>query len=273
MQEYMLSSGIRLKYREKGQGPSVLMLHGWTSGSWLFESLIDHLADRYHCIAPDLKGHGQSDKPLDSPYTMAAMLDETREFIAALGLDSMVIIGHSMGGMLAQKLFVENGHRLDIRGLVLLGTSPGTPEPTRQLKRIIKGMRKNILKYNTHAPPALMRKVAVSGYDPEFAKNHPEKIEFVLEQAEKVPPTQRVDLFEDMSNNYCVLQELPGIDVPCLCLCGSKDSLLPATRIIAQMIPTARMIEYEGAGHIINWEREQQVNQAVADFLEEFRPV
>ncbi len=267
MPECRLSNGLCLRYREKGNGPVVLMLHGWTGGSWFFDSLIEHLSPEHRCIAPDLKGHGHSDKPLDSSYTMAALVSETREFVDKLGLTNIAVIGHSMGGMIAQQLCLDHGSELGIRALVLLSTGPGSPVASKQLRRIVKGMRRNIERHGTHAPKALARRVAITGYDPEFVKQAPEKIEFALDQAEKVPPDQRVDLFEDMSTNFCLLDRLSEITAPCLCICGTKDNLMPATELLAERIPNAKLVSLERAGHMICWEREAEVNQAVADFL------
>ncbi len=91
--------GIRMHYLEWGERgkPDLLLVHGWTSfaGSW--SSVAEHFQDRYHIIAPDLRGHGESDKPLTG-YRLRDFAEDLRQLIGNLELQKPGYIGHSWGG-------------------------------------------------------------------------------------------------------------------------------------------------------------------------------
>ncbi len=94
--EFTTSDGVTLRYREAGSGPTVLMLHGWSQGAALFKHQLSGLSDRYRTIALDMRGHGQSDKP-DHGYRIARLATDLHEFLQALDLQSVDLIGHSAG--------------------------------------------------------------------------------------------------------------------------------------------------------------------------------
>jgi pimeloyl-ACP methyl ester carboxylesterase len=91
----------RIKYRVLGNGPDVLLLHGWASSSRMWQRLMNDLAGRYRCIALDLPGFGESDKPEGSWYSIAHYVEIVAQFARALELTNPVVFGHSMGGMIA----------------------------------------------------------------------------------------------------------------------------------------------------------------------------
>jgi pimeloyl-ACP methyl ester carboxylesterase len=90
----------RIKYRVLGNGPDVLLLHGWASSSRMWQRLMNDLAGRYRCIALDLPGFGESDKPEGSWYSIAHYVEIVAQFTRALELTNPVVFGHSMGGMI-----------------------------------------------------------------------------------------------------------------------------------------------------------------------------
>ena len=94
--EFTTSDGVTLRYIEAGDGPTLLMLHGWSQGAALFKHQIAGLSDRYRVIAPDMRGHGLSDKP-DFGYRISRLAADLDEFMAGLDLDDVNLLGHSAG--------------------------------------------------------------------------------------------------------------------------------------------------------------------------------
>lgn len=97
----VLPSGLQVTYRVAGDGPPVLLLHGWAASWGLWKDAMLALeAGGYRAYAPDHVGCGDSSKPLSAytPATYAAHLDG---FVSALGLDQFVLVGHSLGGHIA----------------------------------------------------------------------------------------------------------------------------------------------------------------------------
>lgn len=94
--------GYKRAYVMEGQGPAILLLHGvgMDHESWL--PVIARLRDRYTIIAPDLLGHGQSDKPR-ADYSVAGYANAMRDLLAVLGVGSVTVVGHSLGGGIAMQ--------------------------------------------------------------------------------------------------------------------------------------------------------------------------
>lgn len=117
---------VRLRIAEAGPGQRPFMLvHGFTGAKEDFTDWLDALAEAgWHAVAPDLRGHGASSAPAqESAYTFESMADDCLRLADALGWDSFVLLGHSMGGMIAQFMALDAPAR--IAGLVLMDTSHG----------------------------------------------------------------------------------------------------------------------------------------------------
>src|SRR3954453_1565822 len=95
--------GSRVSYRCGGQGPLLVMIHGITSSSASWESVLPALAERFTVLAPDLLGHGQSDKP-SGDYSLGSHACLVRDLMLTLGYESGTVVGHSLGGGIAMQL-------------------------------------------------------------------------------------------------------------------------------------------------------------------------
>ncbi len=117
---------LRLTVTEAGAGGRpLLLLHGFTGARTDFEHWIDPLAELgYHVVAPDQRGHGASDQPDDeAAYSFEAFRDDALALADALGWDRFALLGHSMGGMIAQHVAIAAPERL--AALVLMDTGAG----------------------------------------------------------------------------------------------------------------------------------------------------
>ncbi len=117
---------VTLRIAEAGAGQRPLLLvHGFTGAKEDFTDWLGQLATLgWHAVAPDLRGHGASSKPAaESAYSFELMADDCLRLADALGWDSFVLLGHSMGGMIAQFMALAAPGRL--AGLILMDTSPG----------------------------------------------------------------------------------------------------------------------------------------------------
>ena len=104
-----VSSGD-LAYADEGEGPAVVLLHGFPTSSHLWRDLVPILAPRFRAIAPDLLGYGGSSKPEDpSALTIRAQAGHVRELLDRTGIDEFAVIGHDIGGGVAQLLALEGG--------------------------------------------------------------------------------------------------------------------------------------------------------------------
>jgi pimeloyl-ACP methyl ester carboxylesterase len=110
-------SGGELAYLDEGEGPPAVLLHGFPTSSHLWRDLVPMLAPRFRAIAPDLLGYGDSGKPEDpSALTITRQAGYVRELLETLGLSDPAVIGHDIGGGIAQLMALEG----DVRSLVLV---------------------------------------------------------------------------------------------------------------------------------------------------------
>lgn len=96
MPQITLSDGVTLRYQERGQGMSLVMIHGWSQSAAMFKHQLAGLSARYRVIAVDLRGHGESDKPSHG-YRISRLAQDLREFLDALELTDINLLGWSMG--------------------------------------------------------------------------------------------------------------------------------------------------------------------------------
>ena len=106
------AGAVDLHVAEAGDGPPLLLLHGWPQHWWSFRRLIPRLAERYRVIAPDLRGWGWSDAP-PGDYAKATFAADVRALLDAEGLDRVRIVGHDWGGYAAFLLALQHPERVE----------------------------------------------------------------------------------------------------------------------------------------------------------------
>jgi pimeloyl-ACP methyl ester carboxylesterase len=123
--EEIVLHGHRVHFRQAGDGPALVLVHGVT-GTWRhWERVIDPLSERFTVIAPDLLGHGESAKPRGD-YSLGAFASGIRDLLLALGHDSATVVGHSLGGGIAMQCAYQYPERCE--RLVLVSSGGLGPE-------------------------------------------------------------------------------------------------------------------------------------------------
>ena len=112
--------GYRRAFRIAGSGPVLLLIHGVGDTSTTWSSVHAKLAQRFTVIAPDLLGHGESDKPR-ADYSLAAFANGIRDLLATLGVDRVTLVGHSLGGGIAAQFVYQYPHMVERLALVSSG--------------------------------------------------------------------------------------------------------------------------------------------------------
>src|SRR5918995_5015005 len=113
--------GHRVSYRSGGDGPLLVLIHGITSSSASWEPVLPELADHFTIRAPDLLGHGQSDKP-SGDYSLGSHACVVRDLMQALGHECATVVGHSLGGGVAMQVAYQFP---DLVGRLVLVASGG----------------------------------------------------------------------------------------------------------------------------------------------------
>jgi len=125
---YATLGGLRLRYRDEGQGPALMLVHGVGSRLESWDGVIAALGGRYRTVRLDLRGHGLSDKPA-GPYSLGDFVGDVTGLLDHLGIARCHLAGFSLGGLIAQGFALSHPGRLD--HLVLLSTVAGRTDEER----------------------------------------------------------------------------------------------------------------------------------------------
>lgn len=260
--------GIDLNVVDNGNGPPLVLLHGFTgrSASW---SRVGHdLAGRHRLIAVDLIGHGASSAPRDpSRYGFEHALDDLAEVIHQLGLPRAAWLGYSMGGRLALGLALRHPNR--VSSLVLESASPGIQDEGERLQR-------------SAADESLARRIEEIGVEAFVG----EWERLPMWESQRTLPDEVLHHQRDLRLRNSVTglanslrgmgqgaqpsywDRLAEIQAPVLLIAGSRDRKYAS--LAGQMgikIPDATLSVVPEAGHAVHLERPQQFTAAVRDFL------
>ncbi len=113
--------GVRIHYRRVGQGPGMVLLHGYPETGHMWRKVMPALTERFTVVAPDLRGYGDSDRPATG-YDKRSMAADIAEVISVLGLAPVVLVGHDRGARVAHRLALD--HPSLLTRLVLLDIAP-----------------------------------------------------------------------------------------------------------------------------------------------------
>jgi pimeloyl-ACP methyl ester carboxylesterase len=131
--QYVTIHGHRRAFVRTGRGPALLLLHGLGRDHTTWLPVIDSLARRYTVIAPDLLGHGESDKPR-ADYSVGGFANGMRDLLTVLGVDKVTVVGHSFGGGVAMQFAYQFPERTE--RMVLVGSGGLGPEVSAAIRAI-----------------------------------------------------------------------------------------------------------------------------------------
>ncbi len=265
--------GVKINYYQAGQGPPVMLLHGFGACTYTWRFLAPVLAQDHRVFALDLKGYGLSDKPDDGKYAISDQADMVAAFIRAKDLHDLVIMGHSMGGGVTLMTYSEVREDVParIKKLVLID-SAGYPQKMPWFIRLA-----GIPVLNTLATGLLSPRFATSLV---LRKCYYNKDKITEEQIdtyayygslpgarEAVSQTARQIVPEDID---AVTARYKTIKVPVLIIWGADDDVVPLSvgNNFKRDIPNSELVVLPQCGHIPLEEETQETNRLVANFLE-----
>jgi 3-oxoadipate enol-lactonase len=253
---YARPDGCRLYYRAYGDRSSepLLLLEGMGGDIPGWGRHLDGLARELHVIAYDFRGNGRSDKP-DEAMTMKTFVEDTVGLMDHLGVPDAHVYGQSFGGMVALALTLAFPER--VRSLILAATHPGVAHAVRPRSNRVPKDR-----------PWLAL------YSPTFVRFHPDRLEEHRRVAGRNPqPGHAARRQWEAMQDFDAYGRLSDIRVPTLVLHGTDDFTidLENARVLASRIRGARLTMLDGAGHVYHWERPDDANREVLDFVREVR--
>jgi len=254
---YYSINGIRLFVKDEGQGnPALLFLHfyGGSSATWRF--VTGMLKEDFRCISYDSRGWGNSDKP-ETGYSIKELADDTLGLISALKLNNYVLIGHSMGGKIAQYIAAQKPPGL--KKLILVAPSPAVP---------------TIL-------PTLLHEAMKNAYTSEDAINATIDHMFNASDLEKGTRFELVSSLKNHSESsrlgwpdIALLDDVSaGVDhiaIPTLIIAGENDIIDPPARLeaeVLQKIPGSKMVVIPAVGHLAMLQEPAIMAGHIRDFV------
>jgi non-heme chloroperoxidase len=261
-----VGAGVELDVIESGDpgGLPLLLLHGLSDSNRSMKPMMAELPPSIRAIAVTQRGHGDSAKPL-GPYTTAAFVADAAMALDQLGVRRAVVLGHSMGSVVAQHLAL--GHPARVQGLVLVGAFPGlkdNPAVEAFYDAEVKDMTDPI-------DPAFARAFQASTIARPLP---PEFFEMVVGESQKLPAHAWKAIFRDMLQD-ATDAGLPRITAHTVLLWGDQDSFVSRSdqdRLLA--IPGSRLEVFEGTGHDPQWEEPARAARIVAEHVRRcFAPV
>lgn len=258
------------KFTTLGSGPTVMMLHGIGGGHIAFAPQVETLAAAgYRAVAWDMPGYGYS-APIE-PYTFKGLAQSCVDLIDALQCEHVVLLGHSMGGMVAQEVVARRPER--VSRLVLCGTSAAFGKRTDG--RSADAWAQQFIAQRTAPLDAGQSMAEVAQrLVPQMVGpgSLPEGLRLAEHCMAGVPAaTYRRAL--DCLVTFDRQAALSAINVPTLLIGGEFDRVAaPAVmKQMADAIPDARYAELKGIGHLMNLEAPDEFDALLLDFLAQTR--
>lgn len=248
-----------IAYRQSGEGPPLVMLHGFLCDSRCWESQLIDLSDRFRVVAWDAPGAGASSDPPD-PFSTGDWAHCLAEFLDSLGIDKSFIVGLSWGGILAQEFYRLYPGR--VLGLVLADTYAGwkgsLPEPIWR-ERLASCL------LDASGPAAeLVRKFLPGLFTDAAPQELRDELSIIVSQFHPIG-------FRLMSVSSAAIDTrdlLPTISVPTLILWGDDDRRSPMSvaQQLYEAVPGSELVIIPDAGHMSNIEQPRAFNAHVRHF-------
>ncbi len=249
--------GVYLYYEVHGDhGPVVLLTHGYSSTAQMWSGQVDAVAKDHRLVTWDMRGHGQSDSPVDPElYSEAHTVADMAALLDEVGVKRAIIGGLSLGGYMS--LAFNRVHSDRVEALLIIDTGPGYKNDEARA-----GWNKTSLRtaerYETEGLSLLS-----TGSAERRSARHTSSAGLAL--AARGMLTQR---------DAGVITSLPDIKAPSIVIVGSEDTpFLAASDYMAAKIPGARKAVIEGAGHAANMDKPEAFNAVLMGFLSGLAPV
>ena len=271
--------GYRRAYRMGGSGPALLLLHGISDESSTWLPVMGALAEHFTVVAPDLLGHGGSDKPR-ADYSVAAFSNGMRDLLDVLDIDSATVVGHSLGGGVAAQLAYQYPERVDRLVLVSTGGVAREVSPVLRLAAAPLaelGLWPLRLPGSTAAARAALRVLGALGHDLGQDANEVARVlDGLPDAASRGAFTRTLRAVVDRRGQLVTMLDRAYLaeHMPVLIMWGDRDGIIPVEHaaLAHAAMPDSRLSIYEGAGHFPHHADPDRFVAEVVDFVATTEP-
>jgi pimeloyl-ACP methyl ester carboxylesterase len=277
--QYRTVHGHKRAFVHVGQGPVVLLIHGIGDCSDTWRELIPRLAQEHTVIAPDLLGHGRSDKPR-ADYSVAAYANAMRDLLSVLGVARATVVGHSLGGGVAMQFAYQYPERCE--RLVLVSSGGVCPE-VHPLLRLASAPNIDLLLPLMQAPGTRLATRAVFALLKRLGTDLGRDSEHLLQVFDALPDATSRRAFVRTLRSVVDWrgQAITMLDrcyltrgMPTLLLWGARDAVIPFhhAQIAHAAMPGSRLEVFEQAGHFPHQNDPARFLDVLHDFIEHSPP-
>ena len=260
------TNGIELYYQIHGEGKPLVLISGLGYSLWQWHKMVPFLAEHFQVVIFDNRGAGQSEKP-DGPYTAQMLAADTVGLLEALNIEKATIMGHSMGGFIAQAIALDFPQKVE--KLILGSTNFGGPHHIPVTEEALK-----VLTDVSSDPLTRFKNGLVVSTAPGWAEKNPEMIQKWVEWrlANPIEPVayqaQLAIGLGLLSPNAAFEDQLPRLNIPTLILFGAHDQVVPPENaaLLAEKIVNSKVVIFPNAGHFFPIEIAEAASQAVIKF-------
>lgn len=269
----------RVAYRTAGEGPVVLLIHGMAGSATTWKQVMPALSEQFRVVAPDLLGHGRSDK-LVGDYSLGAFASTLRDLLVALGHEHATVVGQSLGGGVAMQLAYQYPERCE--RLVLVGSGGLGREVNRLLQLLTLPGSEAVLKLGCAAP--IRNAVATVGGLASRVGLRPAPVVAELWRS--------YTSLADEATRRAFLRTLRAVidprgqavsaenrlhlaaEMPTLIVWGDADPIIPVEHAHAAhtAIPGSQLEVFEGVGHYPHCEAPERFVAVLTEFIESTVP-
>lgn len=277
--EHVVVHGYRRAFRRCGSGPVLLLLHGIGDSSAAWEPLMPALGERFTVIAPDLLGHGASDKPR-ADYSVAAYANGVRDLMDVLGVERATVVGHSLGGGVAAQACYQYPHRFE--RLVLVSTG-GVAREVAPALRLLSAPYAELALPVTRLPGARLVARGLA----EVAKRTPlalgrdaDELVRVFDGLPSGPArksfTRTLRSVVDWRGQLVTMLDRCYLadEMPTLLVWGDRDGVIPVAHghLAHAAMPASRLEVFAGAGHFPHHAEPERFVALLRAFVDETAP-
>jgi pimeloyl-ACP methyl ester carboxylesterase len=272
-----LVNGIRLHYEVHGDGPPLVLAHGYGATLEMWSEQVGPFSEKYKLVIYDTRGHGLTEAPRDwRAYNVDQYVEDQRQLMDQLGIESAYVGGLSMGGMIALQFALTYPER--VKALLLCDTAASnrnlggvTEDADGPVKRSVRGF---VVRDVVPLVFFLGRYLPLEHVPP--LRRAPESAKAYMHQLRQQTALGLRGAWHTIVSRPDVEDRLGEIQVPTLIIDGDKDALLPGARAMQQRIAGCRFVLIKDSPHGTADYQPEAFNKAVLDFLSDVeagRPV
>jgi len=251
---YIHIRGANLHYLEAGNGPPIVCFHSTPASAAFYRPQLDYFGGRYRVLSFDLRGHGESDKP-PGPYAIADFVADYVAIFEALRLDRFVLVGCSVGGIVAQLYALE--HAANLSALVLIGS------PCSRRGRDVAGFHAAVAAKGWES---VVRDLVNKQLHPH---TDPALKQWATAEYLKTPLYVRAAEEEALLAEVHHTERVQEITCPTLLVAGEAEEreIFEQMKLMSKRLPNAEWHVLPGAAHVPNLEKAREFNAIMARFL------